>query len=270
MAEKTGQAQKRKRSQKGGLPGRTALFLAKHLLLASAAFVAAGTFFVLTMDQIVMPFYQRSEKTIQLPDVTGMSLGDAERLLRERKLSIRVEKEEYHNDFPAGTIYLQIPSPGTPVKPDRRIRVRVSNGARPRIVPNVVGMSPRNARLAVQDAGLIVEEERWIPSNDYPNGIVSAQEPPGEEQVPGNTGIVLLISNGRRVTNIVMPNLVNLGLSAAKDTLRSHNFILSRLRVQKETQPDLLPDTVIEQFPDPGQPANTNEEVILIVSAPKQ
>jgi len=269
MAEPTGQAPKRKRSR-SDLPRRAALFLAKHLLLASAAFVVAGMFFILTMDQIVMPLYQRSGKTIQLPDITGMSLPDAERLLRERKLSIRVEKEEYHNDFPAGTIYLQIPSPETPVKPNRRIRVRVSSGARPRTVPDVVGMSPRNARLAIQDAGLFVEEERWIPSNDYPNGIVAAQEPPGEEQVPGNTGIVLLISNGRRVTNIVMPNLVNLSLSAAKDTLRSHNFILSRLRVQKEAQPDLLPDTVIEQFPDPGRPANTSEEVILIVSAPKQ
>ncbi len=63
-----------------------------------------------------------------------------------------------------------------------------------------------------------------------------------------------------------MPDLTNLNLSAALDTLRANGFNTARVRIQREEQPDLLPDSVIEQYPDPGFPANTNDEVVIIVS----
>ncbi len=261
----------KKRSGSGiTLVRRALLFIIKHAVLFGLAFFTAGMLFMVTMDQVVMPFYQRSGKTVNLPDIRGKSIEEAESFLRARDLSIRVEKREYHTTVPENAVFLQIPSPGTPVKPGRAIRVRVSLGSQPLTAPDVVGMSPRNARLAIQDAGLTVSEERWIPSNDYPNGIVAAQDPPAGSETPANEGILLLISNGRRVTDVIMPNLINLSLPAARDSLLSHGFNLALLRVQREAQPDLLPDTVIEQFPDPSRPANTNEEVILVVSSPAE
>ena len=63
-----------------------------------------------------------------------------------------------------------------------------------------------------------------------------------------------------------MPDVTGLSLTRAKETLKASNFNPNRLKVQMEEQSDLLPGTVIEQYPDPGVPANTNDEVILIVS----
>ena len=134
-------------------------------------------------------------------------------------------------------------------------------------MPNVVGKSLREARLEIQSKGLIVQEEGWTASNDYPIGIVAKQYPEAFQEVPENTGVILSISNGKKETNIIMPNLINLSLQAARDTLRAYNFNLQRLKVQREEQLNLLPDTVIEQYPDPGDPANTDDEVDLVVSS---
>lgn len=240
--------------------------LLKHVFLACLAFMLALIMILLTMDKVIMPYYQRSGKETVLPDITGVTVEQAEKTLMSKKLFMKVEKSEYNNDFPRDTISLQIPSPGTIVKSGRNIRVIISLGSRPIKVPNVVGMSPRNARFAIQGVGLSIRQEGWIPSNDYPNGIVAEQEPKGNEEVPENTGVILYISNGKKVTNVVMPNLINLSLSAAKDTLSVYGFSIERLKVQTEEQSDLLPDTVIEQYPDPGVPAHTNDEVVLVVS----
>jgi len=241
------------------------LFLLKHAFLAGTAFIFASLLFMFTMDRIIMPFYIGIGKEFDAPDFRGKTVEEARRAA-PKKLVIRVEKTDYHNEYPENTIYLQIPPPETKIKPGRKIRVFVSKGPKPITVPDVVGTSPRNARTAVRNAGLAVREVAWIPSNEYPYGIVAAQYPSALSEVPDTTGVILYISNGRKVMNVVMPNLLNMSLSAARDTLRTHGFHLSFLRVQREEQPDLLPNTVIEQYPSPGVPASTTEEVVLIVS----
>jgi len=259
---------KRSRTGKGkkGTGKRTVLlFLLKHAFLAGTAFVLASLLFLFTMDRIIMPFYIGIGKEFAAPDFRGKTVEEARRAASNR-LVIRVEKTDYHNEYPENTIYLQIPSPGTKIKPGRKIRVFVSKGPKPITVPDVVGTSPRNARTAVKNAGLAVREVAWIPSNEYPYGIVAAQYPEANSEVPDTTGVILYISNGRKVMNVVMPDLQNMSLSAARDTLRARGFHLSFLRIQREEQPDLLPNTVIEQYPSPGVPASTTEEVILIVS----
>jgi serine/threonine-protein kinase len=118
----------------------------------------------------------------------------------------------------------------------------------------------------ITEAGLRVAEEGWVPSNDFPSGIVARQDPASGSEVAENSGVTLFISNGRPVTDTIMPSLINMSLSAARDTLRVRRFNTARLRVEYEVQPELLPDTVIEQYPDPGAPANTTGEVVLVVS----
>jgi len=63
-----------------------------------------------------------------------------------------------------------------------------------------------------------------------------------------------------------MPNLIELSLSAAKDTLRTYNFNLNFLEIHYENAPELLPETVIDQNPDPGTLTNTNSVITLDVS----
>ena len=246
---------------------RTLSFVIKHVIFAVCAFSLALLTFVITMDKIVMPIYQGSGKEIHAPDLRNKTVSEAENIAKNNNFSLIIEDSEYHDSYPKDTISFQSPGPNTIIKPGRRIRINVSTGAKPIMVPNVVGKSLRDARLDIQRQGLFVQEEGWTSSNDYPVGIVAKQEPEGDQEVPENTGVILYISNGKKETNIIMPSLISLSLQAARDTLKAYNFNLQRVRVQREEHPDLLPDTIIEQYPDPGDPANTNDEIALIVSS---
>jgi len=240
--------------------------LIKHIILAGTAFFLASVMFILTMDMVVMPLYQRSGSELNAPNLLGVPVDRAKSLVEKMRLTLVVESHEYNNDYPENTISFQIPVKETIIKPGRRIRVTVSEGPKPLTVPDVVGKPPREARMKIQEEGLSFRDGGWIPSNDFPAGIVARQEPAEGEIVPDDTVVILYISNGKRETNIIMPNLVELSLSTALDTLKAYNFNISKVNVQHEEQSDLLPDTVIEQYPNPGIPTHTNDEVDIIVS----
>ncbi len=267
MAEQNTTGQNSKTKKKSAAAGCLGV-LVKHIFVASCAFIASGLLFLVTMDRLIMPIYQQTGKEIKMPDLRGMTVDDADRLLHSLGLSATLEKEDYNLDYPEGTIYLQIPHPSTKIKPGRNIRIHLSKGQRPIRLPNVVGLSRREAREKIRDVGLRVNDDvAWIPSNESYN-MVAAQVPSGDSDVPDTTMVTLFISNGVKVTNTVMPDLRNLSLSAARDTLLVRGFNLNLLKVEKEEDGNLLPDTVIDQVPSPGKAANRDDEVYLVITAP--
>ena len=236
-----------------------------HLLLVAAGFAVAGVLFLVVMDNIVMPWYQRSGQEIELPALTGLTPDDALKVADERFLVVE-DQREFTETYPIGVISFQLPAAGTAIKPGRRVHVRISKGARPITVPDVAGKPPPNARLEIKAAGLTVVEGGFIPSNEYPFSMVARQHPEAGVEVGENSPVTIYISDGRPETDTVMPDLLNLSYSTAVDSLRASGFNIRRLKVQPEVRDDLLPDTVIDQYPDPGVPANTAAEVRLVVS----
>ncbi len=230
------------------------------------SFAAGFLLFALLMDSVVMPFYIKSGREIVAPNLTNKSVEEAGVIARAYKLDIVEDGRDFNPTVPAGAVALQIPSSGSILKPGRRLHVVVSKGPRPLHIPNVVGKSPREAELIIKDAGLEVIDKRWKASDKFPRNIVADQYPPGDQDVPENTGVILFVANGRKETNVVMPNLIDLSYQAAMDTLTAYKFSLDKIRVQREDAPQLLPDTVIDQHPDPGVPTNTSTEIDLVVS----
>jgi eukaryotic-like serine/threonine-protein kinase len=247
--------------------GKPALWmrLLWNLLLVAAGFVVAGVLFLVVMDNIVMPWYQRSGQEIELPAMTGLTPEDALKVADDRFLVVE-DQREFTETYPIGVISFQLPAAGTAIKPGRRVHVKISKGARPITVPDVVGKPPPNARLDIKAAGLTVVEGGFIPSNEYPFSMVARQHPEAGVEVGENSPVAIYISDGRPETDTVMPDLLNLSYSTAVDSLRASGFNIRRLKVQPEVRDDLLPDTVIDQYPDPGVPANTAAEVRLVVS----
>lgn len=230
------------------------------------AFFFGCLFFLLFMDQVVMPLYLNSGREILSPDLKNKSVEEARRISQAYELVLVEDGDDFSNTVPVGEISMQIPAPGTILKPGRRIHVVVSRGARPLRIPNVVGKSPTQAELEIASAGLEIIDRRWKASDIYPRGVVADQYPKGDQDVPENTGVVLFIANGRREMDVVMPNLIDLSMTAAMDTLAAYRFNPDKVRIQREDAPQLLPDTVIDQHPDPGVPTSSSSDVDLVVS----
>jgi serine/threonine-protein kinase len=257
----------RKKTIKTG-PERFVATIVKHVLIALFAFLCAGILFAFTMDQIFMLRILRSGSEIETPNLIGKTVGEAQNIIHEQHSTIIADSTEYNYVYPANTISSQYPVSGTKIKPGRRIRVTVSLGPRPIKMRNVVGKSRRDAELEIKALGLKVARQEFVHSNNYIRGIVARQYPEADQMIPDNTEVVLYVSDGLPETNTVMPNLINLGLSAAKDTLRVYKFDLNKVHVQTEEASELLPETVIDQHPDPGTPTNTKTVVDIVVSSP--
>ena len=206
---------------------------------------------------------------IEAPNLIGKTVEEAKKISRNINSKLLADSTSYNSNFPENTIFHQYPARGTNIKPGRSIRVIVSLGARPITMPDVVGKPRRDAELEVKRYGLKLMKPHWVHSNDYIKGIIARQSPEGGEEVPEDTEVILYISDGIPETDVIMPNLIELGLSAALDTLKVYGFNLSNVHLQTEEAPELLPETVIDQHPDPGTPTNNNTEIDLIISPSK-
>jgi eukaryotic-like serine/threonine-protein kinase len=241
----------------------------KGNLFIILAFLSGCLAFIVIMDTIIMPLYLRTGREITSPNLINKTIDEAIPIVRSQHLSVVEDSRDFNDQVARDAIAFQMPAAGTILKPGRRIHVILSKGPQPLHIPNVVGKSVRDAENEIKDAGFEVIDRQWKASDKYVRGIVAGQYPSGDRDVPETIGVVLYIANGRKETNVVMPNLIELSMKAAIDTLTLYNFNSEKINIQKEEAPNLLPDTVIDQHPDPGTPTNTSVEVDLVISTSK-
>lgn len=130
----------------------------------------------------------------ETPDLRGKDIVQANHILKEKGLYIRIDGEEYA-DTPAGTVSRQSPPPGTKIKKGREIGVIVSKGLRFSVLPDVRGITFEEAEKILNKMGIPVEKIIYIHSKRYPENFVIAQRPEPEE---GGKAIKLIISLGEK------------------------------------------------------------------------
>lgn len=95
--------------------------------------------------------YTRHGQKIEVPAVTGKSIGQATEMLEQAGLMAEVTDSDYNASLPAGTVLAQIPDGGAEVKGGRPILLTVNRSAMaPCTLPDLV----RNATLRVAEQRL--------------------------------------------------------------------------------------------------------------------
>jgi serine/threonine-protein kinase len=233
-----------------------------HAFLLAAVFAAVLLATTLISLQII------SRKQAQpVPDLVGLQSAEALRLLGEGKFRLRLMGEEYHETMPPGAIVWQDPAPGTMLKPGRAIMIRLSKGPEGFRMPDLGGMSLRQARLTLEDAGLRPGREARMTSVRVAEGHIIAHSPGAGEPPPESGAVDLLISRGKPSTTVLMPNLVGLDRQRARDIL----FEAGHDRVQESSieTPYGPEEIVLDQHPPPGSPLREEAEVTLLLSKRK-
>ncbi|MCJ7498314.1 MAG: PASTA domain-containing protein, partial [candidate division Zixibacteria bacterium] len=98
-------------------------------------FILAILLFLLLFDQILMPLFVRLGQESTIPDLLGLSPEEANAILKDKGLELRVIGEEYDLKRVAGTIIYQMPEPESKVKKGRKIKVVLSKGGEKATVP---------------------------------------------------------------------------------------------------------------------------------------
>lgn len=239
-----------------------ALLLNKTLYKILGSILLAGITFALIMDQLVMPYYTNFNEGVTVPDVTKISLEEAESKLEKIGLRHEILDRRANSVYPANYIIDQSPAPKQIVKPNRKIYLTVNTAVTPQtVVPNVVNMSLRNAEIQLENHGLVVGT-RSYESSRFRNTILR-QTVAAEDTVARGTVVNLVVSDGLGSRMITVPDVIGLRLTDAQQTITRAGLRVGEIRYQPSKE--FTPNTVISITPNETE-LTEGETLLLVVS----
>jgi len=165
-------------------------------------------------------------RTIKVPALYGKSIVEANELLTERGLHLKVEGEDYDSTVLPGHILKQDVPSGKKVKEGRGIKVILSKGPRVQSIPLLVNETLSDAGSILIQKGLKIAKVIRVHSDIVEKDRVIAQKPEPDEKV--SDYITVLVSLGPHEVIYYCPDLRD---KSKKETVE----ILKRLNLKWET-----------------------------------
>ena len=195
-------------------------------------------------------------------DLIGKSVADATAELSALDLQVRVDEGRRPDPkVPAGHVLGQEPTPGSPARRQRSIRVWLSAGAHIARAPNLLGETQRSAEIRLAQDGLFVGSVSEIRSAFYPPDIVVAQDPPASTET---SEVRLLVNRGEDRAAYVMPDLIGKRTDDVLEALRRSQLKVPEIRYRP--YPGVEPGTVLRQAPAAGYRVTRDTAVSLEVT----
>jgi beta-lactam-binding protein with PASTA domain len=190
----------------------------KHLGLAISILIG-----IILILLIWLNIYTRHGQARPVPDFYGLNIEQTAKLAKKSKLKFRVIDSVYTTAIGKGCVFEQNPKPGFKVKKWRRIAISI-NAFNPEmvIIPDIVGLSKRQALAVLQSSGLEPGQLRYIP--DLSVDFVIKQLHNGKEVIPGDSiqkGSVVDLVLGKGLSNerTPVPELIGMNLDLAKNSI---------------------------------------------------
>ena len=194
------------------------------------------------------------------PGIINLSVADARDKLEAAGLSLVVDREEFSETVPAGSVMGTDPQAGSRIVDGSTVEVVVSLGLERYAVPTLHGRTVSQAEEALVDASLALGEveERW--HERVPEGRVIIASPPAGQEQRRDTPVDLLVSKGPEPIEI--PDLAGEDADRAQSRLTRLGF---EPRVTEEHSDTVDKGAVVSQSPDDGT-GNRGDRIRLVVS----
>ncbi len=203
------------------------------------------------------------EGTQTVPNLKGRSIEDAEHLLHDRSLGIRLAQPGVFNPaIAAGAIAQQEPSAGFHVKSGAIVTVRLSLGGKRVIVPDVEGESLQGAAGILEQVGLKPGRRVEIDGGAEGNSVL-ATDPPAGSAIKPSTAVDVLYNQAPYHRLWVMPSLLGVPLARVQRFFRRNRFRLGQ--VHRVPYPGVPPNEVVRQYPPAGSPLSTSDIITIWV-----
>lgn len=213
-------------------------------LLVIIVFFLSLFVIVIIFDRIILPHLVHSQETVQMPNLIGKKIEQAEKIISECGLKLNRINELYSEKMPEGAVINQSPRPGQMVKKGRDVFLTVSKGMTEVVVPNLIGKNIRQARIDLNNIGLEIGSISY--NNDETFGIdtIIYQNPSPMSKVPFGKTINIIVSSGS-VNNVKVPYLEGLNLENAIKLINESELAVGL--IQYIENPTYLPNTVLHQ-----------------------
>ncbi|HZD18963.1 MAG TPA: Stk1 family PASTA domain-containing Ser/Thr kinase, partial [Actinomycetota bacterium] len=203
---------------------------------------------------------------VDVPQVIGMPLKDAQQGLEAANLLVRIGDGRYSRSVPEGTVLDVRPAQGTALEEGDRVTLIPSLGPRPVPVPALVGLPLDEAKATLRDAKLKVGAVTEAYNEKFPVGQVIRQGVRADEEAPIGTEIDVVVSKGP--SPVPVPKVVGLTEEQAVSTLTTRGFLVD---VGEKFSDEVPRGEVVSQDPPKGTRLQPGETVTLVVSkGPRQ
>jgi serine/threonine-protein kinase len=236
---------------------KTRVWSAGKLVVVAGGLLATYLLFAAASMRIAL-----RAREVEVPDLSGRTTSEATAVAADLGLTLRVDDVKRPDPkIQVGRIVAQEPAAGSTARRQRSLRVWLSAGERPMIMPPLVGETERAAQLRLAQDGLAPATVTEIRSHDLPSDVVVAQDPPPKTSA---VRISVLVNRGERGDSYVMPDLIGLNGDRAAELLRDRGF---RVAVVGSTPyPGVAAGIVIRQNPQSGFQIGPGEPISLEVS----
>lgn len=202
-----------------GFMKRKKLNYTKLLMLITACVVA--------ISLVAHFIFNRNLAELEVPDVTNMTVVEAQKKLEEKQF--KVELEEKYGDpdkYKPGTVMQQSPKAGEKRKQGSLIILTICKGAELKSVPDVTGMSLGKAEQTLAEAGFRIGKVTRRHEEGGKNGAVLSQSPKGTDKAPKGTAIDLVVNEGDKD----VPNIIGKNVDEAKGMLEQAGLKLGEIK----------------------------------------
>ena len=237
-----------------GFMKRKKLNYTKLLMLITACVVA--------ISLVAHFIFNRNLAELEVPDVTNMTVVEAQKKLEEKQF--KVELEEKYGDpdkYKPGTVMQQSPKAGEKRKQGSLIILTICKGAELKSVPDVTGMSLGKAEQTLSEAGFRIGKVSRRHEEGGKNGAVLSQSPKGMDKAPKGTAIDLVVNEGDKD----VPNIIGKNVDEAKGMLEQAGLKLGEIK--KVNDASAKKNVVLACNPGVGSKLNEGAAVSITVAA---
>ncbi|MEX2397411.1 MAG: PASTA domain-containing protein [Balneolales bacterium] len=212
-----------------------ALFTDPKIYILAGGLIVLGVTSILLFDRVLMPNYTMHSESLTVPDVTRVSLEEAEDILEDHGLRYELHGKRSNDAYPPDFVIDQTPSASFQVKPNRKVYLTINTTESPTVtVPELINLSQRNAEIQLQNHGLSVGMIT-MESSRYKNSVLKQSVTPGRSVEQG-TVVDLVIGDGLGDRLVELPDLTGLSLSEAQEQLNDAELRTGSIEFKKNDE----------------------------------
>lgn len=183
---------------------------------------------------------------VTVPELVGLSDPEARGRLAELGLEFGVRSTVSHPDAPEGAVLAQSPIPGQRVRPGAPVEVTLSRGPEVHSIPDVSGLSARQATIVLERLGFRVTTSEANHSLEAGRAFATEPGPGTELTVPSD--VTLLVSKGSPITTV--PDLFGRHIDDALELLSRSGLSLGAISYDPLASD--APGRIVGQYPPGG------------------
>ena len=179
---------------------------------------------------VTLDFWTNHGKYLRVPDMKGKTFEEANRVLEQAGFDVMVQDSVYVDTIAPNIVIKQFPDPDATVKVNRTVYLTVNRAVAPVIdMPNLIGMSFRNAELEIRSKGLKLGDTSYVP--DIAKNAVKDQLVNGVTIRPGSkiamgSAVSLVLGAGIGNEDVSVPDLFGMSYGEAVALLDANGINL--------------------------------------------